>query len=594
MFDIITAEIIREYLETVSKEISKTMENTSVSVVFSEAHDYSTGVFHYDGTEVALLSRANSQPIHIYASVTSVEDLLRFFKYNLNEGDIVLATDPYHGGSHIPDWTLMKPVFYRNKPVFFPAVRAHMIDVGGPVPGGYNSFATDIWQEGFRLAPMKICEKGEMRRDVLRMLSANNRVPTVMEGDLNAMIGACKVGEERIIRLVNKYGLDTVLKAIEYILAYSERRVRSEIASWPDGEYVGESILDQDFNGSDDVNVRVRLKVKGDRCTVDLGGSHPQTRGFVNSVAGNTKSWVYTEFSVVMPDVPINSGFFRAIDIHIPEGTVVNPVAPAPVGNSTVCIGSDIGQATMKALEKIVPEKTGSAFIDLTVDCFYGRDSRHDDEMFITFDYSATPTASGGACGTDGWGAFSAPHASLKIPPYELMEIQFPVIYYQGEYVIDTAAPGRWRGSPSHWMQRAATTDPTVNNIYVQAARHPLQGFAGGHPGAGNACVLDYKGPNERSAGGVAFGYLQQQGEILLAKKQGGGGWGDPLERDPEAVLRDVLDEYVSVEGAERDYGVIIDVHNWKVDEAATTQRRTQRRAALKSTAYPEGNTNAA
>jgi len=152
MRDIITAEIIREYLETVSEEISKTMENSSVSVVFSEAHDYSTGVFHYDGKEVSLLSRANSQPVHIYAAVTSVEDLVRFFKYNLNEGDIILATDPYHGGSHIPDWTLMKPVFYRNKPVFFPAVRAHMMEVGGQYRGdtillrwifGKKGFASD-------------------------------------------------------------------------------------------------------------------------------------------------------------------------------------------------------------------------------------------------------------------------------------------------------------------------------------------------------------------------------------------------------------------------------------------------------------------
>jgi len=226
MQDIITAEIIREYLETVSEEISKTMENTSVSTVFSEAHDYSSGIFYYDGQEVSLLARANSQPVHIYASVHSVEGLLNFFKYNLNTGDMILATDPYYNGSHIPDWTLMKPVFYRHKPILFPAVRAHMVEVGGPVPGGYNSFATDIWQEGFRLTPIKICEKGEMRQDILRLLSANNRIPQVMEGDLNAMIGVCKVGEERLVRLVDKYGLDKVLEAIRYILDYSERRAR--------------------------------------------------------------------------------------------------------------------------------------------------------------------------------------------------------------------------------------------------------------------------------------------------------------------------------------------------------------------------------
>ena len=207
------------------------MENTSVSPVFSEAHDYSTGVFHYDGKRVNLLSRANSQPVHIYA----VGDAPSRRCCSSSSTTSTRATWCWRptrtsAAATFPDWTLMKPVFYQNKPVFFPAVRAHMIEVGGPVAGGYNSFARDVWQEGFRLSPIKICEKGEMRRDVLRMLSANNRLPDVMEGDLNAMIGACKVGEERILRLVEKYGLATVLEAVQYMLDYSERRVRAEIA----------------------------------------------------------------------------------------------------------------------------------------------------------------------------------------------------------------------------------------------------------------------------------------------------------------------------------------------------------------------------
>ena len=159
MVDPVTAEIVRQYLETVSEEVSKTMENTAVSQVFSEAHDYSSGIFFANGSKVELLARANSQPVHIFAALTSVEAMLREFKYNLKEGDIIIATDPYFGGSHIPDWTVMKPIFYNNKPVFFPSVRAHFVEVGGPVAGGYNSSATEIWQEGFRLAPMKLYEK---------------------------------------------------------------------------------------------------------------------------------------------------------------------------------------------------------------------------------------------------------------------------------------------------------------------------------------------------------------------------------------------------------------------------------------------------
>ena len=579
MVDIVTAEIIREYLETVSEEISKTMENTSVSTVFSEAHDYSSGVFYHDGKQVSLLARANSQPIHIYASVASVEDLLRFFKYNLNEGDMILASDPYHGGSHIPDWTLMKPVFYRNKPIFFPAVRAHFIEVGGPVPGGYNSFATEIWQEGFRIAPIKICEKGEMRRDVLRLLAANNRVPECMEGDLNAMIGACKVGEDRVIRLVEKYGLPTVMEGVEHLLNYSERRVRAEIATWPDGEYEGQSILDHDFAGTNDINVDVKITVQDDHCTVDFTGSHQQTKGFINSVVGNSMSWVFAELSVIMPDIPINSGFFRPVDIIMPEATVVNPLPPAPVCNSTLCIGCDIGQAMMKALEKIVPEKSGSAFIDLTVNTVWGRNVRYDNQMYVSFDYSACPNSSGGAYGTDAWGGYSAPHASLKIPPFELMEVMYPFLYLQNEFTTDSAAPGKWRGGPAHWMQRMSTTDPVFNNIHVQKSRRPLVGFAEGKQATGNYVATDYKGPNEKIIIESAVEYMQKPGEILFSQSAGGGGWGDPLERDPALVQRDVLDEYVSIEGAATDYGVVIEAETLTVDNEATQRLRAQMRA---------------
>lgn len=578
MLDLVTAEIIREYLETVSEEMSKTMENTAVSTVFSEAHDYSTGVFYYDGKRVNLLSRANSQPVHIYASVRSVESLLHFFKYNLNDGDMVLATDPYHGGSHIPDWTLMKPVFFQNKPAFFPAVRAHMMEVGGPVAGGYNSGAREVWHEGFRLSPMKVYEKGELRRDVLRMLAANNRTPEIMEGDLNALIGTCRVGEERILRLIERYGFETVLESVNYILEYSERRVRAEVARWPDGEYHGRSVCDSDFAGTLDVNVDVTISVKGDRCLVDFAGTHPQTKGFINSVPGNTLSWVFTEFSVVMPDVPINSGFFRAIDVHLPEGTVVNPIPPAPVGNSTICIGSDIGQAVMKALEKIVPDKTGSAFIDLTVSVISGRDSRNDGQLFISGEYYTKPGSSGGAYGTDGWGGYAAPHASLKVPAVELMEVLYPVQYLQAEWVTDTAAPGKWRGNGAFWMQRKSTTDAVTNQLYVQASRHPLQGFVGGGAGVGNWLVLDHGSQNEQFVRDVAFSWVQKPGVVLFSQAGGGGGWGDPLEREPEWVLNDVLDGWVSIDAARRDYGVVIDPAAMQVDRQQTDALREELR----------------
>lgn len=581
--DVIFGEIVREYFETVAREMNTTMDNTSVSPIFNETHDCSAGLFYYDGQAVSLVARANAEPVHIFASVHSVEGLLRYYKNDLADGDIVMVNDPYVYGSHIPDWTVVKPVFYNNKPVFFPGVRAHMVEVGGPQAGGYNSDARDVWQEGFRLAPIKLFERGEMRRDYLDLLRANNRQPDIMEGDLNAMLGACRVAERRVRELVEKYGFEQVWDGVQYILDYSERRLRAEIAKWPDGDYSGRSILDFDFADTRDVNVDCTIHVRGDTVDVDFTGSHPQTKGFVNSRPGNTGSWVYSAFSVVFDNIPINSGFFRPIGLTMPEGTVINSVAPAPVGNSTICIGNDIGQAVIKALENIVPERVGAATLDLVADAYYGLDTRQPDSPFyVTFEYWGTPISSGAAYGTDGWGAWSTPHCSLKLPTVELTEVQYPILYLKAEYTTDSAAPGRWRGTPAFNTIRQNPDGVSVtHSIFVQGHRHALQGFVGGESGAGNHVILDFGGANEQFVTELAFNYESKPGELILFQSGGGGGWGPAIERDPEAVLDDVLNELVSVEAAAERYGVIIDAKRMVVLTEETAALRRERRGPV-------------
>jgi N-methylhydantoinase B len=583
--DVIFGEIVREYFESVAREMNTTMDNTSVSPVFNEAHDCSAGLFYYDGRDVSLIARANAEPVHIFASVHSVEGLLRYYRNDLADGDIIMVNDPYVYGSHIPDWTVVKPVFYNNKPVFFPGIRAHMVEVGGPQAGGYNSDARDVWQEGFRLAPVKLYERGEMRRDILELLKANNRQPEIMEADLNAMIGACRVAERRVVSLLDKYGFEPTRDAVDYILDYSERRLRTEIAKWPDGDYHGRAVLDYDFADTRDINVDCTVRVRGDEVVADFTGSHPQVKGFVNSRPGNTGSWVYSTFSTVFPDIPINSGFFRPIALNMPEGTVINPVSPAPVGNSTICIGNDIGQATVKAVEKIVPERVGASTIDLVVDAFYGLDTRQPEAPFyVTFDYLATPISSGAAYGTDGWGAWSTPHCTLKLTTVELSEVQYPSLYLQAEYVTDAEAPGRWRGTPTfHTRRQNPDGIVATHSIFVQGHRHPLMGFAGGGNGAGNHVILDQGGPNERLVTELAFNYESVPGEVIFSQSGGGGAWGPALERDPAAVLDDVLNELVSVERARDVYGVVIDPERMAVLESETAARRDEMRSAMRS-----------
>jgi N-methylhydantoinase B len=392
------------------------------------------------------------------------------------------------------------------------------------------------------------------------------------------MIGACRLAEDRVLFLIDKYGLEDVLAATHYILDSSERRVRERLAEWPDGKVRGRSVLDGDYAGTKDINVDCTIEIDGDEAIVDFTGSSPQVRGYVNSRPGNTGSWVYSSFSVVFPDIPINSGFFRPISTVMPEGTVVHALPPAPVGNSTVAIGNDIGQAVMKCLEQIVPELVGAAGLDLVIDAFYGQDPRlPGDPFYVSFEYFATPISSGAAYGVDGWGAFSVPHSTVVITTVELQEVVYPILYLQCEYATDTAAPGRWRGTPAWHCRRQNPDGATViHNLSLQGVEHPLQGYAGGADGVGNYVVVDEGGPNEQKVTHVLTGYASAPGEVIMYQSGGAGGWGPAFEREPASVLTDVRNQLVSIEAARRDYGVVVTTDPLAVDEAATRRIREE------------------
>ena len=576
MVDRITALVVKDSLEAISEEMSKTVERTAVHPLFNEVHDYSTGVFFYDGHDVRLVARATAIPVHIFASILSVEALMDTFGDDLHEGDVVMVNDPYYGGTHHADWTVMKPVFFDGKPVLFPSVRAHMADFGGPVAGGYNPEARDIWQEALRIPPIKLFEKGQLREDVLDWILANSRIPQVLRGDLAAMFGACTLAEQRIQALFAKYGGEVVNDSIEYTLDYAEKRFRAEVAKWPDGRYRGAAVLDHDSLGSHDVEVTATIHIEGSDLSVDFAGSSPETPGFVNSPFGNTASWVYTALCSVLPDdIPINSGVFRAVRISAPEGTVVNPLPPAPCMFSTVVIGGDIGTATMRALEQAIPDRAGAVSLNYCLCTTYGHDSRYD-AMFVTIEYGNTLVAASGTRGSDGWGGWPAPMCGLIYSTVEMSEIQFPFFYHQYEYVADTAAAGQWRGVPGFAMKRESVRDESIINVALTGVRHTAPGYAGGKDGASSRYVLNWGTEHEEEVLESAANRPSPPGSIIATFKGGGGGWGDPLRRDPQKVLDDVLDEYLSVERAEQDYGVVIDPETLSLDMEETIRRRAR------------------
>ena len=363
---------------------------------------------------------------------------------------------------------------------------------------------------------------------------------------------------------------------MNYIFDYSERSFRSEISKWPQGTYTGRSTLDTDFRGQIDINVDVKVTVRGDEIEVDFTGSHPQTQGLINSVPGNTLSYVYMAFTALCPEIPVNSGFFRPIKTILPEGTVVI-LARRPAGLATICIGADIGEAMIQALSKFAPEKCGTISLDLCIFGAWGVDPRYQ-SFFVTYDYNGSPISAGAGFGTDGWGGWASTVSAVQMESMEQMETKYPLIYLQGEYATDTAAPGRWRGASAYHMQRApyGVQSAIMHDIWIQKSEtHPLQGFAGGALGRGNYGIVYYNTPKAQRVQGHFIGPVEEN-EIVFMQSGGGGGWGSPLDRDTKLVLEDVANDVVSVEAAREQYGVVVEPSGAKIDDVASRKLRQE------------------
>ena len=568
--DPITTEVIRCSLVTIANEMGDTMIRTATTPTFSESHDFSTSIFDARGRIVAL---ADALPIHMGACKFSVMAVLDDFRDDLYPGDILVVNDPYHGGSHLPDWTMTTPVFCGGKPILFPVTRAHQGDTGGAVPGGYNPGATDIWQEGLRLPPLKIHERGKPRKDVLKMLQINNRESTFL-GDLKAMMGSVRVAERRLEELLQKYGEHTLQECLDHVIAYTDRRFRAEIREWPDGVYRGEAFLEHDCQGTEDITIRVKVTVSGDTLEIDFTGSDPQTPGFINSSMPNSYSYIFLTLSSMIDDsIPRNDGLFNPVKVILPEGSVVNPRPPAPCTACTLHAGGEIGEALAFALEKAIPEKAYVQNIKLGMPIVTYGVNPQTGEFYVDQNVTMSAGWCNAAYGVDGWGAMPPFFGAMTMATGELHDMYFPVQTVGREYVTDSGGAGKWRGGVGTRAKLKALA-PMFAATYLIGTKYPMRGFNGGRDGSANSIVLRAGTPQELRVVNTAFGEPLSEDDLSVAELGGGGGWGDPLERDPAAVLEDVLDEYVSLEGARRDYGVVIDARTLRVDGEATTRLR--------------------
>src|SRR5262247_3276899 len=348
MIDPITVSALTHRFEAILHEMGEAMFRTAYSQILNSSRDFSTAICD---AQARLVAQADHVPIHVGAIPWAVEAVRDAFEGRVKPGDVFLLNDPYHGGNHLPDLTAFVPVFADGEVAFWSINRSHQSDIGGSTHGAYNPGATEIWQEGLRITPLKLYDAGELRDDVLRMITTNVRHPHDFMGDLRAMIGSARVGERRLLSLAAEYGAATLLEAIDEILDGSERQARACVATWKDGVYRGETILDDDGHEFTDIWIRATVTKRGDALTVDLSDSHRQVSGFINSSFPNTMSAVHMAFAYLIdPRTPKNSGTFRPVKVIAKQGTIVWPFPPAPVTLATNHCAQEIAEAMILGL----------------------------------------------------------------------------------------------------------------------------------------------------------------------------------------------------------------------------------------------------
>jgi len=567
------AAIVANRLHAIAEHMAETMLRTSRSPVF-QMRDFVTGIFTADGRWVATKDwipvLAGSMP----SALRAIEER---FAGEVHEGDVYVLNDPYHGNNHPPDITIVKPVFHDGALAFWAMSKGHHADVGGGGVMGYNPNAVDCWDDALRIPPVRLYERGVYQRDVWDLILLNVRMREFVEGDLHCQVGAVSVGADDLLAMVEKFGIAALDGAIDRHLDAAERHMRAEIAQLRDGTYRAERLIE---NGSavapDPVRVVVEARVEGERLTFDFTGSDLQVQGYANSPYANTVASCHIAvFALVDPDLGMNSGSTAPIDVIAEPGTIVHALAPAATTLATLANCEAIVEAIWIALADAVPRGSNAGWAracnvaQMGVEETTGR-------PFITIG-GFGHGGSGATLDADGWDGLGTPvtmggHQTMDP---EQVELSGPATVLGFGLETDSAGAGRWRGGVSTWVRYRIDQDdlPCLRWGGGTAEETAPFGLHGGHSGRPNRAEL------HRADGTVEPIVVNTirtvgAGDVVVQHHAGGGGYGDPAERDPEAVLRDVRAGVVSAAAAERDYRVAVDPSTGTVDASRTAALR--------------------
>ncbi len=572
-YDPIRLELIKNGVGSIADEMVLTVVRIAYSSIMKDTMDLSSAICDRQGR---LIAQGLSLPLHLGSIPDAMDAVRAEFGDRLAPGDVVVLNDPYHGGMHLPDVFMFRPIFAGDRLIGYAVLVAHHNDMGGRVPGSSAADSTEIFQEGLRIPALKLYEAGRPNETLFRMIGLNVRVPDVVLGDLRAQDAACRIAERGLAALAARYGIAELERAFDELLDYSERGARRTIAAIPDGVYRFTDYLDDDGVDLDrPVPVAVTLEVRGDTLTVDFTGTSPQVRGAINSTLSFAKSVVYFAIRSIMDsDVPNNAGFFRPIRVVAPERCLVNPSPPAACAARGVT-GFRVIDAIFGALAQAVPERVRAAGEGGTTSYSI---AAYDEAGRLTLFREAMMGNWGAGYRREGLDGVANPAANISNAPVEVVEHQAPIMVERYELVPDSGGPGRWRGGLAVERQLRFLGERATLQLRSDRRRFPPYGLCGGRPGAPSRTYLgDEKGWRLLP---TKFTMPLRGGQALRHVLAGAGGYGDPLERDPARVLDDVRNGKVTPEAAERDYGVRLAGPPWRVDAAATEALRAARRSA--------------
>jgi len=575
--NVVDLEIIKASLSGIVQEMQNSLFRTGFSTIVRESQDASCAIMD---TNADVIAQHVVLPLHMGAFPACCGAVIKTYGGDIVEGDAYLINHPYEGGSpHAPDMAVITPIFVEGERIGFCGSIAHKSDIGGPVPGSCSGQAKETFNEGLHLPAVRYFRGGQRNVEIERIIAANSRTPELVLGDIRGQLGASRLGEQRVAELIGKFGKANALASFHRLLDLAEAKMRSAISEWLDGRFEAERFIDDDGT---ELNKHVRIHVvaekKGDTIRFDFSGSADQTKGPANVRPPLVKAAVgYALISLVDPLIFINSGIMRSYEITTREGSVLNPRFPAPVNTYNATVHAMV-EALFDALSHVMPARARADGCGSRSIIIGGR-STSAGKTYVQ--YEIVGGGAGGRATKDGASGTSVNQSNAKIASIEIIESEFPTRVQRFELIPDSGGAGKFRGGLGIVREYVNLADARFS---IRSSKHVIapHGAAGGGPGRTGDLTVNPGTAEENHLPTRYADYPLKAGDIFKLETPGGGGLGDPFEREPKKVLDDVVQGYVSPQRAERDYGVAVvkKGRNWELDEVATARLRGLRREA--------------